>query len=751
MVVGSRSARPASASDLVEGVFSVRHITFADPETGWAVAHVVPADKPSSSSFVVVGNLEAPREGACYRIRGRWTQDAKHGAQVRIESALPEMPQSLTSIERYLGGASIKGLGPHYAKALVEHFGTATLDELQNGGPHLEEVPGIGPKRARAIRESWAEHQGTHQLMVNLQGVARLTPHQAQRIYRRYGNEAWEVVRTNPYRLAEDLRGYGFRTCDRIARQLGLAENAPERIQAAILHVVKQALNEGHLWTAPTELDDATAKLLGLPVELVGPQREVLLREARIADGALPGDPHPRLYLPPMLEAESRSARRLAVLLTTPLLGLEADQALGLAQRQSEGPLTKEQLSAIVGVLQGRRLVILTGGPGSGKTTTIRSMIRALEAAGRSYALCATTGRASKQLASSTQRDAATVHRHLGIGMPGHGASPVKEEILVIDEASMIDTWLWDQIMARVGSHTQIVLVGDVDQLPPVGPGAVLQDLIEAAEGGVPGTAVVRLTWLFRQEAGSHSLIAANCQRVRQGVRPLRPEVPESDYYEMSRETPEQARELAVELVARRLPDYLGIPPSEVQVLAPMHGGAAGVEAINRALQETLNPAARGKAEVPLAGRSRAPDAPTCLRVGDKVRQTRNNYRKGVLNGDLGHVVGVDTTSRTLTVSYDGRHVPYNWDELDELVHAWAMTVHSAQGSQWPAVVVIMLTNHFVMLERNILYTALSRAERIAVLITQEKALRIAIQQDRSTRRRTSLAARLNLAVDAIS
>ena len=750
MVADRRSAK-ASESDLVEGVFSVRHVTFSNPETGWAVAHVVPADKPSSSSFVVVGNLEAPREGACYRIRGRWTQDAKHGAQVRIESALPEMPQSLTSIERYLGGASIKGLGPHYAKALVEHFGTATLDELQNGGPHLEDVPGIGPKRAQAIRESWAEHQGTHQLMVNLQGVAQLTPNQAQRIYRRYGNDAWEVVRTNPYRLAEDLRGYGFRTCDRIARQLGLAESAPERIQAAILHVVKQALNEGHLWTAPTALDEATAELLGLPAEQVGSQRETLLREARIADGTLPGDSHPRLYLPPMLEAESRSARRLAVLLTTPVLGLEADQALGLAQRQSEGPLTEEQLSAIVGVLRGRRLVILTGGPGSGKTTTIRSMIRALEAVGRSYALCATTGRASKQLASSTQRDAATVHRHLGIGMPGHGASPVKEEILVIDEASMIDTWLWDQIMARVGGHTQIVLVGDVDQLPPVGPGSVLQDLIEAAEGGVPGTFVVRLTQLFRQEAGSHSLIAANCQRVRQGVRPLRPEASESDYFEMSRETPEQARELAVELASRRLPDYLDIPPSEVQVLAPMHGGAAGVQAINRALQETLNPPARGKAEVPLPGRARTPDAPTCLRVGDKVRQTRNNYRKGVLNGDLGHIAGVDATSRTLTVSYDGRHVPYNWDELDELVHAWAMTVHSAQGSQWPAVVVIMLTNHFVMLERNILYTALSRAERLAVLITQEKALRIAIQQDRSTRRRTSLAARLNLAVDAVS
>ena len=751
MPTGDQPTNTKPENDLIEGVFSVRRVTYADPESGWAVAHVVPADKPSSSSFVIVGNLDAPREGSCYRIRGRWTHDARHGAQVRLESALPEMPQSLAAIERYLGGASIKGLGPHYAQALVERFGASTLDELQSGGKHLEEVPGIGPKRAQAIRESWAEHQGTHQLMVNLQGVARLTPNQAQRIYRRYGNDAWDVIRTNPYRLAEDLRGYGFRTCDRIARQLGLADDAPERIQAAMLHLLKEALGEGHLWTAPADLDAATADLLGLPAEQVAPQRATLLREARIADGALPGDSHPRLYLPPMLEAESRSANRLARLLMTPVLALEGDQALDLAQRQSEGPLTEEQVGAIVSVLGGRRMMILTGGPGSGKTTTIRSLIRCLETVGRSYALCATTGRASKQIAASTQREAATVHRHLGIGMPGRGASPVKEEVLVIDEASMIDTWLWDQILARVGGHTQLVLVGDVDQLPPVGPGAVFQDLIDASEAGLPGTDVVRLTHLFRQEAGLHSLIAANCQRVRQGTRPVRPEGLDSDYYEMPAHSPEKARDLAVSLASCRLPSYLGIPPSEVQVLAPMHGGAAGVQAINRALQEELNPPARGKAEVPLGGRARAPDAPTCLRVGDKVRQTRNNYRKGVLNGDLGHVASVDAESRTLTVSYDGHRVPYNWDELDELVHAWAMTVHSAQGSQWPAVVVIMLTNHFVMLERNILYTALSRAERLAVLITQEKAVRIAVQQDRSTRRRTSLADRLRLAVDSLS
>ncbi|MGC9360297.1 MAG: AAA family ATPase, partial [Anaerolineae bacterium] len=454
---------------LVDGLFSVERVTYADPETGWAVIHVVPADKPASAGFAAVGDFEAPEEGACYRIRGRWTLDPKHGAQVRVESAVPAMPQTLPAIERYLGGATIKGLGPHYAKALVSHFGTGTLDELQAGGKHLEEVPGIGPKRAQAIRESWAEHQGTHQLMVNLQGIAQLTPRQAQRIYRQYGSDAWDVVRHNPYRLAEDLRGYGFRTCDRIARRLGLAPDAPERIRAVIIHVVKEALGEGHLWTDPDTIDAATNQLLGLSIAAIAPQREALVREGRLADGSLDKDGEMKLYLPPILEAESRAANRLAQLLRTPVLGLSSDRAELLVQRESA--LTDEQALAVRLVLEGTRLVILTGGPGSGKTTTVRSLIRCLEAIGRSYALCATTGRASKQLAISAQRNASTLHRHLGIGTRGLPQVQAREEILIVDESSMIDNWLLDQMLARIGEHTQLLLVGDVDQLPSVGPG----------------------------------------------------------------------------------------------------------------------------------------------------------------------------------------------------------------------------------------------------------------------------------------
>ncbi|MFH1085717.1 MAG: AAA family ATPase, partial [Chloroflexota bacterium] len=364
------------------------------------------------------------------------------------------------------------------------------------------------------------------------------------------------------------------------------------------------------------------------------------------------------------------------------------------------------------------------------------------------YALCATTGRAAKQLAASTGRLAATVHRHLRIGGSNAPAQPVQEPVLVIDESSMIDLWLLEQIVARLRPHTQVLLVGDVDQLPAVGPGAVLQDLIAAGEQAhLPGVQVTRLSRIFRQEAGNRSLIVANCHRVRAGERPLQGAPKDSDYYEMYRETPEQARDLAVALATERLPRYLDVPPTEVQVLAPMHTGVAGIRALNRALQEALNPPQPGRVELALHNAAHGGEGGYVLRVGDKVRQTRNDYQKEVFNGDLGVVAAMDPETRSVTVAYDEHSATYAFDELDEIVHAWAMTVHSAQGSQWPAVVIVMLTNHYVMLERNILYTALSRAQRLAVLITQEQAVRIAVGQARSTQRRTRLVARLTAAL----
>ncbi|HUS79812.1 MAG TPA: AAA family ATPase, partial [Armatimonadota bacterium] len=637
-----------------------------------------------------------------------------------------------------------------YARALVEHFGEGTYNVLQGGGARLEEVPGIGPVRARTIRDSWAEHEGRHRLMIQLEGVARLTPRQAQALYRQYGAEAWQVLSTNPYRLADEVRGFGFRTCDNIARNLGLAEDSPERLRAGLIYLLNQHLGDGHLWTPFEAAVREAAALLDAPAEGLPPQAEALAAEGRLLREELPGDAGSvdALMLPAVRHTEQNIARQLAFLLRqAPAegLGLPPAEATSLVIRAGHAGLTEEQRRAVADLLRGARIGILTGGPGTGKTTTLRSLIACLEALGVSYALCATTGRAAKQLASSTGQPAATVHRYLRIGI-GAAIERLRETLLVVDESSMIDLWLMHEILARLDERNHLLLVGDVDQLPSVGPGAILQDLIAIGEGGAaPGLSVTRLTRIFRQEAGAESIVVVNCHRVRRGERPIR-EVPRtSDYFEMHRETPVEARDLAVELASERLPTFLGVPPTEVQVLTPVHAGEAGTTALNAALQARLNPPAPDKAEHAL---SPAPGGQArVLRVGDKVRQTRNNYEKQVLNGDLGVILAIDAGEHTVDVQFDDSAATYTYDELDELVHAWAMTVHSAQGSQWPAVIVLFLSAHYVMLERNILYTALSRAERMAVLITQEKAVRMAVAQDRSTRRRTGLIPRLREAL----
>jgi exodeoxyribonuclease V alpha subunit len=740
----------------IEGVYSIHRVTYFNEDTHYGVVHLVPADGPGAVGFAAVGTFPAePRTGECYRIEGVWRRDPRHGLQVKASSIVRETPHSIAAIERYLAGASIKGLGPHYARALVEHFGADTFRVLQEGGQRLEEVPGIGPVRAAEIRESWAEHEGIHDLMVNLQGVAGLTPAQAQRIYREYGRESWAVVSHQPYRLADEVRGFGFRTCDRIAQALGIPHDAPQRLRAGVIHLLKEDLSEGHLWSSEADLIARGCELLEVSEEALAPQFAALLGAQRLTRADLPGVDGPALYLSEIAHTEQRIAERLAWLLATPPfseLGLPEQDARAMGLRLGHPSLTAEQREAVVGVLRGARVTVLTGGPGTGKTTTVRSLLACLEEMGVSYALCATTGRASKQLSESTERPAATVHRHLGLGIGRSAIEPIRETVLIVDESSMIDLWLLDEIVARMTRRTHLVLVGDVDQLPSVGPGAVLQDIIAAAEmERLPGVYVTRLRHIFRQEAGAASMIVVNCHRVRAGQRPLREgqgEAGESDYYEMFRETPQEARELAVELAAKRLPSYLDVPPAEVQVLAPMHGGEAGIRALNAALQQALNPPGPGKAEYALVGVGRSADAGRVLRVGDKVRQTRNNYTKQVLNGDLGTITAIDNEHRSLTVHYDDHSVVYTFEELDQIVQAWAMTVHSAQGSQWPAIVIVMLRNHYIMLERNILYTALSRAQRLAVLVTQEQAVRIAVAEDRSTRRRTGLVHRLRTFLD---
>ncbi|MEN6478244.1 MAG: ATP-dependent RecD-like DNA helicase [Anaerolineales bacterium] len=739
--LNSSPLSPGASDAPVAGRYAVVRVTFSNPDTGYAVVVLTPADVPDGPEIVAVGDFGAPAEGEVYDLQGVWKDDPRYGRQVRVEAATPAMPSSLVAIERYLAGSSIDGLGPVYARRLVEHFGAETLQVLDEGGQRLQEVRGIGRVRARLIAQSWERLRGSHAVMIALQGVAGLTPRQATAVVQQLGAQAWTVVSQNPYALAETVRGFGFKTCDRIARELGIASDSPFRLQAALVHQVKEELRDGHTWVGQSALIEATAAMTAVPAEVVAPQLDTLTAEGRLAQEDAAAEP--AYALPDVQRTERRIADRLAWLLAqTPTrgLGLAPQAAEALVQRQA-GNLTGEQRAAIEALLMGKRLVVLTGGPGTGKTTTMRALIDCLTERHVSLALCATTGRAAQQLAAATGHSAATVHRHLriGVGDARTEPAPVAEQVLVIDESSMIDLWLMDEILRRLGPTTHLFLVGDVDQLPSVGPGAVLQDLIAVYEHDQhPAAAVVRLSQIFRQEAGADSVIVTNCHRVRAGLRPIADVPPPADYFEMHRDSPEEARDLAIALAAERLPRYLGIPPSEVQVLTPMHGGPAGVEALNAALQQALNPADKRRAELTLA-RGRQDEAPRVLRVGDKVRQMRNDYAKQVYNGDLGEIVAIDRQQRELAVQFDQVTAVYGWDELDELSHAWAMTIHSAQGSQWPAVVVLMLTNHFIMLERNILYTALSRAQRMAVMITQERAIRVAVSNARSTERRTAL------------
>jgi len=739
-----------SEGEAVDGEFCVDHITFSNPDTGYAVVRLVyaDADTDSPATYTDTGIFGTVQEGSCYRVQGIWHHDRRYGPQIRASSAILQTPTTPQAIRRYLAGASIKGLGPHHAGLVVDHFGARVLEVLDQGGRELQQVRGIGPVRAAKIRESWAEHRAINRLMVSLQGVAGLTPRQAQRIFREFGDAAWQTVSSDPYLLAERVSGFGFLTCDRIARTLGLPSDSPQRLQAGILHALNQALDEGHLWTSPDELVTQAASLLEAEPGLVAAQLEQLVAGQRVIRRTIvSADGNTGIYLRAVAEAEERIASRLRTWLEQPAatpLNLQPGDALELARQCSQTDLTQDQYAAVVSLLTGTRLVVLTGGPGTGKTTAMRALIRSLEALQVTYALCATTGRAAKQLSYATDRQAATVHRYLGLGAQAQRLppEPVRESVFVIDEASMIDLWLMDQIMARLGARTHLFLVGDVDQLPPVGPGAILHDLIEASPRTAGGrVTVTRLDLIFRQEAGDVSLIAANCRRIREGLRPLPPANSAADYFEMPRETPAEALELAVELAAQRLPEYLGIPSSEVQILTPVHSGEAGVQALNAALQARLNPPSPVKSECALGRQDQG--TPSVMRVGDRVRQTRNDYQKKVFNGDLGTVVSIDQDEHRVRVAFDDDTVDYAFAELDDLVHSWAMTVHAGQGSQWPAVIVIMLSAHYVMLERNILYTALSRAQRLAVLISQERALRIAIQRTTLVSRRTDLVGRL--------
>lgn len=717
--------------DCQEYVGVVERVVFSADDGRFQVVRFRPEKR--DETVTLAGELPGVVAGEPIRARGAWKTHREHGPTFEVESYVPILPRDPEVVKAYLGSGLVKGVGPVNARKLVDHFGEDTLDVLENDAERLREAPGIGPKRARSIAQAWREHRAAHEVMLFL-AKYEIPPALCRRLMRHYGDKAASVLRSNPYRVGLEVHGIGFLTADKIAGRLGVARDSAERLAAGLVHLLVKASDDGHTWAAREDLLADAVELLGAPAGAVETALDSALADGqRLRQATLP-EGQVAVFMRSLYTAETGLARLMVQLMN----GARPIRPQGGVAARLEGfetrttlSLAPQQRDAVHSMLEGG-VSVVTGGPGTGKTTLVRALLHAVQLEDFKIALCSPTGRAAQRLAETTGRTAMTIHRLLKYNAETRSFTygtdqPLPVDLLIVDEASMLDVPLAYALLSAVRPGAAVVFVGDIDQLPSVGAGNFLRDLIDSRR-----VRTTRLSVIFRQ--AQQSAIVVNAHRINAGEMPVAPEIrrgqPPPDFFRLDRRDPAAVRDGLVLMIKERAPRRFGLDPiRDIQVLTPMRRGDLGTVELNELLQAELN----GDSPGTRIGH-------TFYRVGDKVIQGSNNYDLEVFNGDVGRIESIDQGSQTLRVRYGGRSVEYLWDEaMDQLQLAYAITIHKSQGSEYPAVMVVLHTQHYIMLRRNLLYTGLTRGKRLAVLLGPNRAIATAVRNASAGERRSAL------------